>query len=339
MVEADVLVVGAGAIGGGLAARMAGGLRRLVVLDAGEEHVARMRETRPRGGRAGHARTVRLDAVSRPEELEGTFDLALVGREGPAPPRRARAATWSARWPRPTSPSATGSSRTASPRSWGATASWPPCVGWGGQNLGPGRIVRDTEGPVVVGELDGEERPRTRLLAEALGLAGETRITRNARGMIWSKLLVNSAFTGLSAVSGLRYGGVAEHPAGREAVLGLWREGYDVGRAEGLELDRVFDMEPEEMLADGPRGRAHAEAALERSMVRWGPVLPSMLQDLQQGRLTEVDVVNGGVAGRGRAHGVPTPLNDRVVDLVHAMERDERRPEPAALEEVAALLP
>ena len=129
-------------------------------------------------------------------------------------------------------------------------------VEWGGQNLGPGRIVRDTEGPVVVGELDGEERPRTRLLAEALGLAGETRITRNARGMIWSKLLVNSAFTGLSAVSGLRYGGVAEHPAGREAVLGLWREGYDVGRAEGLELDRVFDMEPEEMLADGPRGRA-----------------------------------------------------------------------------------
>ena len=333
-----MLVVGAGAIGGGLAARMAGGLRRLVVLDAGEEHVARMREPGLEVDELGTPLTVRLDAVSRPEEFEGTFDLALVGVK--APHHRAALEPLVEREVAETYVSlGNGLIQDRLAEIVGRDRLVAALVEWGGQNLGPGRIVRDTEGPVVVGEMDGEERPRTRLLAAALGLAGETRITRNARGMIWSKLLVNSAFTGLSAVSGLRYGGVAEHPAGREAILGLWREGYDVGRAEGLELDRVFDMEPEEMLADGPHGRAHAEAALERSMVRWGPVLPSMLQDLQQGRLTEVDVVNGGVAGRGRAHGVPTPLNDRVVALVHAMERDERRPEPAALEEVAALLP
>ena len=52
-----------------------------------------------------------------------------------------------------------------------------------------------------------------------------------------------------------------------------------------------------------------------------GNTKPSMLQDLEQGRATEVDVVNGGVAERGRAHSIATPFNDRVVELVHAMER------------------
>ena len=57
-------------------------------------------------------------------------------------------------------------------------------------------------------------------------------------------------------------------------------------------------------------------------------VRPSMLQDLDAGRETEVDVVNGGVAAKGREHGIPTPCNDAVVELVHSMERGERSPEP-----------
>jgi 2-dehydropantoate 2-reductase len=69
-----------------------------------------------------------------------------------------------------------------------------------------------------------------------------------------------------------------------------------------------------------------------------GNTKPSMLQDLQAGRITEVDVVNGGVARRGRTHGIPTPLNDRVVDLVHAMERSERAPAPDVLAGLRAAL-
>jgi 2-dehydropantoate 2-reductase len=53
-----------------------------------------------------------------------------------------------------------------------------------------------------------------------------------------------------------------------------------------------------------------------------------MLQDLDAGRLTEVDVVNGGVASRGHEFGVPTRCNDRVVELVHSMEHAERSPDP-----------
>jgi 2-dehydropantoate 2-reductase len=66
---------------------------------------------------------------------------------------------------------------------------------------------------------------------------------------------------------------------------------------------------------------------------------PSMLQDLEAGRPTEIDVVNGGVATHGRTSGVPTPLNDLAVDLVHAMERGERDRAPEVLDEVALSAP
>jgi 2-dehydropantoate 2-reductase len=70
------------------------------------------------------------------------------------------------------------------------------------------------------------------------------------------------------------------------------------------------------------------DAALADYMASSGNVRPSMLQDLDAGRETEVDVVSGGVASRGRELGIPTPCNDRVVELVHSMERGERSPEP-----------
>ena len=69
-------------------------------------------------------------------------------------------------------------------------------------------------------------------------------MTDNVRGMIWSKLLINTTFTGLSAVSGLRYGGVAEQ--GPEAVFALWAEGVAVGDAQGLELESIHATNPHE---------------------------------------------------------------------------------------------
>ena len=74
-------------------------------------------------------------------------------------------------------------------------------------------------------------------------------------------------------------------------------------------------------------------------MERHGATKASMLQDLERGVATEVDVIDGAVVERGRARGVPTPLHERVVELVHAAECGERRPSREGLEELARLLP
>jgi 2-dehydropantoate 2-reductase len=334
MVEASVLVVGGGAIGGITAAKLAGAVRRVTVLDVNAEHVARLRDPGLVYEEAGAEHQVRLDAVTGAGALEGDYDFALVGVKAP----------WHSDALEPLAARGgigcfvslgNGLIQDRMAEIVGGPERLLAClVEWAGSNAGPGRLIRDTVGPMVVGELDGAERDRTRLLARCLEAAGPVRVSDNIRGQIWSKLLVNSTFTALSAVSGLRYGEVADHPGGRVAAFGLWAEGVAVAEAEGIALEPVLDADPREMLDVDER-----DAALARMMAVAGNSRPSMLQDLEAGRTTEIDFINGGVARSGHAHGVPTPLNDRAVELVHALERGERERAPAVLDEIGAQAP
>jgi 2-dehydropantoate 2-reductase len=63
-----------------------------------------------------------------------------------------------------------------------------------------------------------------------------------------------------------------------------------------------------------------------------------MLQDIERGVPCEVDVINGAVVERGREHGVETPLNAGIVELVHAYESGDARPSPAAFDRLAERL-
>ena len=83
MIDASVLVVGGGAIGGITAAKLAGTVRRVVVLDADERHVALLREPGLTYEEAGAEHTVALDAVASPEQLDGEFDFALIAVKSP----------------------------------------------------------------------------------------------------------------------------------------------------------------------------------------------------------------------------------------------------------------
>ena len=180
-------------------------------------------------------------------------------------------------------------------------------------------------------------RERTRQLADALRAVDDARVTENIRGQVWSKLLVNSAFSGLGAISGLLYREVVGDPDGREAALAVWREGYDVGMAQSLDLEEVLGVPTESLVVRGPEDKERADEALETAMRQAGATKASMLQDLERGLKTEVDVINGAVVQKGREHGVDTPLNARVVEMMHAMERGERRPGRDALGELRRL--
>jgi 2-dehydropantoate 2-reductase len=325
MIEASVLVVGAGAIGGVTAAKMAGEVRRVVVLDANEEHVERIKGEGLLIDDLGEERRVRLDAHADPAGLDGPFDFALITLK--APHLESALGPLLDRGLVETFVSLgnglvqeriagiVGGERLI----WGT-------VEWGSTNVGPGRLARTTQGPFIIGEPDGEVRDRTRLLADALGTVDEARVTENIRGQVWSKLLVNSTFSGLGAVSGLLYREVVEDPDGREAVLALWREGYDVGQAQNLELEEVLGVPAGSLVVRDPGDRERADEALGVAMQQAGATKASMLQDLERGIKTEVDVINGAVVEKGREYGVETPLNARVVEMMHAMERGERRP-------------
>jgi 2-dehydropantoate 2-reductase len=337
MSDPSVLVVGAGAIGGVIAAKMTAAGRRVAVLDANRVHAERMRDPGLVFEDLGEKGQVRVDAHTGAAELHGRFDFALITLK----------ATHLEAALRPLAERDVADSFVSLGNGLvqeriaglvGADRLIAGTVEWGAATLGPGHVAKYMRAPFVVGELDGPPRERTRRLAHALETVAEVRLVDDIRGQIWSKLLMNSVFSGLGAVSGLLYRDVVADPTGRRVAYGLWREGYDVGVAEGIRPDEVLGVPAEALVVRDDPDLARADEALAVFMRSGGDAKASMLDDLERGVPTEVDVINGGVVERGRRHGVPTPLNERVVELIHASERDERRPSPEAFGELERVL-
>src|SRR3954454_13358402 len=144
-----ILVVGGGAIGGITAARMAADV---VVLYANEAHVAALRDPGLIYEEEGAERTAVLDAVSSVDQLEGEFDFAMVAVKSPLhhvalEPLVARGAVGALL--------SLGNGLTQDPmESHLGKGNLLACiVEWGGSNVAPGRLVRDSLGGYMVGEL------------------------------------------------------------------------------------------------------------------------------------------------------------------------------------------
>ncbi|MFZ0088825.1 MAG: 2-dehydropantoate 2-reductase [Solirubrobacteraceae bacterium] len=332
MLDLGVLVVGGGAIGGVTAALMTGHVRRVMVLDANAEHVERMRNPGLELDVLGQRRTVRLDAYSDPAELPAEPEFALVTLkaaylQAALPSLRDRVETFVSLG------NGLVQDRVAS--LVGEEKLLIGTVEWGATNLGPGRLAQTTKAPFVIGEPDGSDSERLGRLRAALETAAEVRISHNIRGQVWSKLLLNTTWSGLGVASGLLYREVAEHPVGRRLAVAIWREGVAVGYAQDLELQEQVGVAPEDIGSEDPEV---SDRAINTMIGQLGATKASMLQDIERGVPCEVDVINGAVAERGRAHGVPTPINEGIVDLVHSYEDGSAQPSPEAFDVLAQRL-
>lgn len=176
----------------------------------------------------------------------------------------------------------------------------------GGVMLGPGHIIRGTEGKEThIGELDGRVTDRVRAIAHAFNAAGLlTLCSDNIMGTMWDKLLVNVATGALSAITRLAYGDLYQVPAVKACALAAVQEAIDVAQASGIQLS-VSD--PEEPWTKAAAGLPNTFKA-------------SMLQSLEKGSVTEVDYVNGSVVRWGQACGVPTPVNNTLVACLKGIE-------------------
>jgi 2-dehydropantoate 2-reductase len=330
MTDGQVLVVGAGAIGGVVVAALTANGRPVQVLDADPAHVARMRDPGLVTDRLGTVTTTRIDAVTDVDDLGGRFTTAIVTVK--APQLAAALGPLAGRDLVDTYLSlGNGLVQDRIGSIVGADRLVTGVVEWGATNLGAGHVAQTTTGPFVVGEPDGTTSARLARVAELLADVADVRTTPDIRGQVWSKLLVNSAMSGLGAVTGLRYGQIAADPLGRRVLYGLWREGWDVGAAQHLRLDTVLGVHPDELAVRPGHPVEAADRALHTAMAVAAATKASMLQDLERGIPTEVDVINGGVVTTGRRLGLPTPLNARVVNIIHQCEHGRCRPDVANL--------
>ena len=208
-------------------------------------------------------------------------------------------------------------------------------VAWGATLKEPG-VCELTSAPdsltFSLGSLTPGEHPLLPKVKELLQMMGPVELDANFIGTRWSKLLINSAFSGMSAVLGCTFGEAAKDRASRKIVQALIKECIDVCAAGGIKIEPVQGKDIVKLLDyNNPLKKAISNFIIPIAIRKHALLRASMLQDLEKGKLTEVDAINGVVSAFGRKVGCPTPMNDKVVEIVHRIERGELKPQFANL--------
>jgi 2-dehydropantoate 2-reductase len=168
----------------------------------------------------------------------------------------------------------------------------------------PGRVKHVGRGDLVV----GPRNEKTERIAALFSRANvPCRISENIQGELWTKLVWNCALNAVSALGRAKYGNIA-------ASADAWKV-VETAVYEVLAVARAADIHPPGL--EDPKA---ALAGALKIATQMAEALSSTAQDMNRGKRTEIDSLNGYVALRGAELGVPTPVNHALYALVKLAE-------------------
>ena len=166
-------------------------------------------------------------------------------------------------------------------------------------------VIRHVEGNrFPLGELDESKSDRATSIAEAFTEAGfKSRVVSDIRTQIWLKASGNAAFNPISAITGATLEQIARFPETRELAASMIREARQIAEKLGINFRHTI----EQRLAGAEKVGAHKT---------------SMLQDVEAGRTIELEALAGSVIELGQLTDTPTPSIDAVYALVKLLYKD-----------------
>ncbi|HEY5992234.1 MAG TPA: 2-dehydropantoate 2-reductase [Candidatus Udaeobacter sp.] len=169
----------------------------------------------------------------------------------------------------------------------------------------PGRVKHLARGDLIIGP-PSEKTTEVANLFISAGIS--CRISDNIEGELWLKLLCNCALNAISALGHARYGQIAQNSDAKLLMEHIVDEVLAVAHGGGVVLPGIRDR------------KSGMAAALEIATQMAG-ALSSTAQDLDRGRPTEIDGLNGYIARLGTKLGIPTPVNHALFTLVKLAEQ------------------
>jgi 2-dehydropantoate 2-reductase len=343
-----IAVIGAGAVGGYAGAHMTAAGHDVTLIDPWPEHVERMKAhgLEIYGMTPEERMTVKVNAMHLTEvqnlAKQKPIDIAFISV-------KSYDTVWAATMIRQYL-SATGcvvsmqncinEERVAGVVGWGRTLG---CIVTGGVGVDlyqPGHIRRGyAKRPDItsfyVGEPTGKITRRSQAIAEILSSVDSAKATDNLWGERWTKLCVNGMRNGVSAATGMGGNARDNHAAVRRVCIQLAGESVQVGQKLGYKLGKVGAL-PVEMLAKAMAGDSTSYAEIERLMTEGGAgqaersdyQRPSMAQDMEKRRRTEIEFMNGFIAGEAATVGLRAPTHEMLTRQVLRVERGEIPPRP-----------
>jgi 2-dehydropantoate 2-reductase len=188
------------------------------------------------------------------------------------------------------------------------------------------------------GEVHGRITPRAEEIRRLVAFADSAKVTNNLWGERWSKLVANAMANGLSACTGLGGGDMLNNDPIRRFSTRLGSEAIRVGRALGYELEEILHLPPETIARAGEGDVAAMQVCdaqrFKDSARTASGQRPSMGQDMQKGRRTEIEFLNGLVVREGEKLGLACRANAVLTNLVKRVEKGELKPDPKHITEL-----
>lgn len=318
-------IYGAGAMGTVLGAYITKNGGQIDLASRNKEHIAALRS----GGAhiCGEADfTVPVSALL-PEEMEGRYDIILLMTKQrgngdilrfllPHIAEGGMVCTMQNGLPEPSVADVVGEERCCG-----------CAVSWGATFLGRGEARLTTRTDALEFALGTLYRNGEKLgaVADLLSLMGKVTVEDNFIGARWSKLTINCAFSGVSALTGYTFGQICDDRYARKVAQAVLKECFDVAVACGIKPAPVQGHNVAAIL--GYRGAFKKWLSyhiIPVAMKKHREIISGMYCDLSAGRPCEIDFINGVAADYGRRVCRPATLNELIVSSVHEIERGER---------------
>ena len=320
-----ILVWGAGAIGGSMAAHLVRAGHDVSVVDNVPEHVAAINDAGLRITGPIAEFTARMPALM-PGTLTGQWDTIMLATKAHHTEAATRALLPHLADNGCVISVQNGLNELAIADIVGAERTVGAFVNFGADYMEPGVILHGSRAAVVVGEIDGRITQRVMAIRDAwLDFDDRAIVTPNIWGYLWGKeaygaMLFATALTNESIADALAM------PKYRHVYVALAREVLAVAEARSVTPESFDGFHPAAYLPSAAADAAERSLdALVAHNRRSAKTHSGIWRDLAvRKRPTEVDAQLGIVVTLGRESGVPTPLTARLVGLIHDIERGTR---------------
>ncbi len=321
----ELLIWGAGAIGGILGAYWARAGYPVVMVDIVPEHVEACR-TKGLLIEGPVEEFTQVVPCATPDELAGTFSRVVLAVKAQATEGAVKALLPHLAQDSYILSAQNGLNEKTIADIAGPERTMGAFVNYGADWIGPGRILFGNRGAVVVGEIDGAIRPRSEQMHRLLQVfEPDAVLTTDIWAYLWGKLGYGAMLFATALTTDSMKTNFAD-PARGPALIGLAREVMRTAVAEGVDPKPFNGFQPSAFMPGAPEAAAlQSIADLAVFNSKTAKTHTGIYRDLAvRKRKTEVDPQVGTVAEIAASHGIDTPLLRRLVELIHDIEEGRR---------------
>ena len=325
-----ICVIGAGAIGGVVAAVLARENYNVQLLTKYDELAEKISDEGIEvSGHCGNF-SMKIPSHARPEDLDGRFDFVLIATKAGALIPVARAML----------PFIDENSRVVSMQNGicedmlagvvGEDRTVGCVVAWGGTMHEPGRVEMTSGGEFIVGNWNREGDQQLYELAAMLNHIVPVKTSEQILSYLYSKLIINSCITTLGAICGQYFGDMLANRHARDIFIHVIGEAIDVANAMKLDVAPAANgkLNYYKFLSHGPLSNLKRHLMIRIIGMKYRRLKSSSLQSLERGQKTEVENYNGYISAKGKEFDVSTPVNDRLTEMVREIEDGKRSISP-----------